>query len=260
MANINRTLRDAQIARIDPGEARGRWDRFREANGYRPGRPLLTQPSENMKLAKDMVTSGLSLAQANTSGVANVCPFSTAGCRAACVAKNGNGRYASVADARALRTRFLMADPSAFLTLLAAEIDAAGVKHGAALRVRLNTFSDIRWEEIAPWLLSGARAKVKFYDYTKDWARIPPANYRLTLSVSERTTDTMATARVSRGANVAVVFTTRRTDPLPAEWHGIAVFDGDKTDNRADDPTAVVVGLRAKGSMRQDTTGMVREP
>jgi hypothetical protein len=185
MANINRTLIGLAPAKIDPDEARGRWDAFRVASGYAPGRPLLTQPDENMKLAKDMVTYGLSLAQANTSGMTNVCPFSTPGCRAACVAKNGNGSFKSTQDARILKVRFLLADPSAFVTLLAAEIDKAVAKHGDQLRVRLNTFSDIRWEDVAPWLFT-ERPHVNFYDYTKDWTRNPPANYRLTLSVSER--------------------------------------------------------------------------
>jgi hypothetical protein len=143
------------------------------------------------------------------------------------------------------------------VSLLAAEIDKAFGKHGEQLRVRLNTFSDIRWEDIVPWLFT-ERPHVHFYDYTKDWAHNPPANYRLTLSVSERTSDAKATARARDGQNVAVVFTTRKGDPLPAEWHGIRVIDGDASDNRSDDPGGVVVGLRAKGRMRSDPTGMVR--
>jgi hypothetical protein len=255
--NINRTLTDAQPLPMDAGEAAARWRAFRVANGYRPGRPLLTQPSENVKLAKDMVTYGLSLAQANTSGVANTCPFSTAACRAGCVSKNGGGRYRSVQAARALRVRFLLADPSAFLTLVASEIDAAYAKHGDRLRVRLNTFSDIRWEEVAPWLFTD-RPAVQFYDYSKDWARQLPANYRISWSVSERTADAAAVERAADGETVAVVFTTKKGAPLPAEWHGVRVVDGDVSDNRADDPNGVVVGLRAKGRMRSDTRGMVR--
>ena len=250
-------INQLRAAPIDASEAKARWRAFRVAEGWAPRAPLLTPPDANLKLAKDMVSYGLSLAQAQTSGVANVCPFSTAACRAACVAKNGNGAFNCTQEARALKVKFLLADPDAFVSLLAAEIDIAYAKHGDALRVRLNTFSDVRWEEVAPWLLAG-RAHVCFYDYTKDWSRRTPANYRLTLSVSERTSDVLAVAETLRGQNVAVVFDTPKDAPLPATWHGVTVVDGDRSDNRFDDPAGVIVGLRAKGRMRRDTRGMVR--
>jgi hypothetical protein len=240
----------------------------------------LTPPGANLKLAKDdrVVSYGLALAQANTVGLVKVrvwtdnpswmggrswhwkvmrlttCPFSTPACRAGCVSQNGNGRYDKVQQARQLKTRFLLEHPNEFCSLLAHELDTAMRKHGARLRVRLNTFSDIRWEEIAPWLLRG---DVTFYDYTKDWSRVAPANYRLTLSASERTSDRRVLAAVNAGRSVAVVFDTPRTRALPETWHGLEVIDGDKTDDRYGD-LGVVVGLRAKGKMRGDDTGMVR--
>lgn len=256
--NINSTLTDMAIVAIDPIDAKRIWREFRVANGWAPNAPILTPPDGNAKYLKDLtvVTYGLSLAQSNTSGVANVCPFSTAGCRAACVAKNGNGAFNKTQDARALKVKFLLAHPAAMLTLIAAEIDAAYSVYGGRLRVRLNTFSDIRWEEVAPWLFTD-RPYVSFYDYTKDWNRIPPSNYRLTLSASERQNVFAIRPEVKSGQNVAVVFGTRKQDALPTEWHGMRVVDGDKSDNRANDPFGVIVGLRAKGRMRNDRTGMV---
>jgi hypothetical protein len=170
-----------------------------------------------------------------------------------------------VQRARQLKTRFLLEDPDAFCSLLAHELETAWRKHGAKLRVRLNTFSDIRWEDVVPWLLAAetyqsvsVTGAIGFYDYTKDWSRTSPANYRLTLSASERTSDRRVVAAVAAGRTVAVVFDTPRTKDLPATWHGLDVIDGDKSDNRADDATGVVVGLRAKGTMRGDRRGMVR--
>lgn len=259
MANINLQLSASGVQQIDSQEAKQRWQTFRVANGWSPNKPLLSPQDSNLKFDKDrrVVIVGLSLAQANTSGVANVCPFSTPACRACCVAKNGNGAYNKTQRARALKVKFLLTDPSAFVSLLAYEIDQAYAKHGDSLRVRLNTFSDIRWEQVAPWLFS-ERPHVQFYDYTKDWNRIAPANYSLTRSLSERETDHMALGRVDAGQNVAVVFSTKKVDELPTSWHGVQVVDGDKTDNRTDDPQGVVVGLRAKGRMRTDKHGMVR--
>ena len=246
------------VSQGDPIAARATWDQWRVDHGYKPGRPLLSLPGENMKLAKgELVTYGLSLAQANTSGT-NVCPWSTPSCRASCVAKNGNGRFSSVPEARTMKTRFLLAEPQAFCTLLAAEIDAAYRRHGKALRIRLNTFSDITWERVAPWLFTGPRRNVRFYDYTKGWDRTPPPNYKLTLSASERTSSVDIHRAVVQGRNVAVVLPESRTAPLRMTFEGLRVIDGDKTDNRADDPRGVVVGLRAKGSMRQEERGMVR--
>ena len=276
MANINSILRDANITLVDWREAREVWRAYRVANGWGPDAPLLTPPpskgkAANIKLAKDksVVTVGLALAQANTVGrvtlpdgsvmFLNTCPFSTPACRHGCVSQNGNGRYDSVQEARKLKTRFLIEHPNEFVSLLAHEIDVYRVKYGRKLRVRLNTFSDVRWEEVALWLLlSGGRRYVRFYDYTKDWHRNAPANYRLCLSASERTRDGAIAAATASGRNVAVVFDTARGKPLPVFWHGIEVVDGDESDNRFDDRRGVVVGLRAKGRMRGDTRGMVR--
>jgi hypothetical protein len=280
MANINRILSDAHITLEDWRESKRCWEAFRVANGWGPRAPILSWDNSKFKKDVRVITCGVSLAQANTVGLVtvrvwsttpaplwfgartyrlvamhiNVCPFSTPACRAGCVSQNGNGRYDKVQQARQLKTRFLLEHPDEFCSLLAHELDVAYRKYGDRLRVRLNTFSDIRWEEVAPWLL---RSDVIFYDYTKDWSRVAPANYRLTLSASERTSDRRVLAAVNAGRSVAVVFDTPRTRPLPAEWHGLVVIDGDASDDRYGDIGAIV-GLRAKGKLRGDRRGMVR--
>lgn len=263
MTNINTHLTERKPVMIDATDAKQAWEAFRVENGFGPKAPILTAPENNLKLAKAgvkgiAVTYGLALAQSNTSGVANTCPFSTKACRRACVALNGNGRYNKVQEARSLKVKFLLANPSAFYTLLAAEIDAAVAKFGSAVEVRLNTFSDLRHEEIAPWLFAD-RPTVRFYDYTKDWGRNPPANYHLTLSASERTTEDDIALAVDSGRNVAVVFSTKRTGAMMSVWRGNRVVDGDASDARWHDGSGVVVGLRAKGLMTSDPYGMVRK-
>lgn len=237
----------------DPAAAKAAWAQYRADSGRKSYGPLLTQPLDNQKLAKSGTPSyGLSLAPHSMSGY-NVCRASTPGCRRGCVAYAGNGGYASVSEGRIMRTRFLAEHPEQFVTLLADEIGRAVAKHGA-INVRLNTFSDLPWHELTPWLFTRF-PDVQFYDYTKVWSRMGaaiPANWDLTYSASERTTDAAIGEAVAAGNNVAVVFSPGRTKPLPTFYAHSPVIDGDKSDDRALDARGVIVGLRAKGKMRQD--------
>jgi hypothetical protein len=247
---------------MDPAEAKRLWWEWRLANGRLSYQPILTPPSANVKFAKDgeVLSYGVSLSPDASSGSWNVCPFATPACRAGCVAFSGKGELDSVQAGWRLKTEFLMAHPDAFATLVLVEVGDAWRRFGDRVAVRLNAFSDLRWEEFAPWLFA-AFPSVQFYDYTKDWARVDqqlPANYHLTLSVSERTSDEAARARLASGANLAVVFDVKRGRELPATWLGFRVIDGDRSDARHLDPAGVVVGLRAKGRMRGDRSGMVR--
>jgi hypothetical protein len=54
---------------------------------------------------------------------------------------------------------------------------------------------------------------------------------------------------------VAVVF----ANGLPPIWKGFPVIDGDVSDLRFLDPRGTVVGLKAKGAARKDTSGFVVE-
>jgi len=101
--------------------------------------------------------------------------------------------------------------------------------------------------------------EVQFYDYTKipkPWLRQLP-NYSLTFSLSEVNLE-LALDALRHQVNVAVVFDTRKGESLPETWHGYRVIDGDVSDLRFTDPMGVVVGLRAKGRAKRDTSGFVQ--
>jgi hypothetical protein len=224
---------------------------YMEQHGYASMPALLTAPENQFKLGKsERPAYGLTLAPADASGL-NVCTWSTPDCRNACVlATAGNARYESVKRARIVKTRVLAEYPQAFVTVLAWEIRKAVRKHGG-IDFRPNVASDLRWEHIAPGLLSIPGVRV--YDYTKAPAqhREPSDSYRLTFSVSEREASVReALEYLQSGGNAAVVFATRKGQPLPETFHGFPVIDGDMSDSRVDDAPGTVVGLRAKGSAR----------
>ena len=61
---------------------------------------------------------------------------------------------------------------------------------------------------------------------------------------------------IAAGMNVATVF----RKALPATHMGLPVYDGDDSDLRFLDPAGVIVGLKAKGRAKKDTTGFVVDP
>jgi hypothetical protein len=252
--DLYRHLLKQDIVEVPQATARARWLEFRKARGYGSATPLLTPPDANTKLNKsqhDAIIYGLSLAPANLSDF-NACKYSTRECRAGCVAYAGKGELPNIAKARITKTEFFAEDPSAFMSLLKAEIDDARIKFGKKLAIRLNTFSDIPWEEVDPSLFEEF-SDVQFYDYTKWPDRQPPDNYHLTFSASEMTKNE------DIGSNTAVVFGVKPGHDLPETFNGIEVIDGDKTDARFLDPEDTIVGLRAKGRMRRGNWKMVRK-
>lgn len=207
--------------------------------------PLLTAPDANPKLDKSIIpTYGLSLAPANLSGY-NVCPWSTPMCRSGCLNTAGRGDMEPVQDGRIVKTQFFAENPIAFLVLTEHEIRLAVKRHGRIL-MRLNVYSDLRWERFAPWLfdIDG----VDWYDYTKSYARAFESadwqpNYVLTASAHERTTPIQIMALRAAGVSVAKVFTR-----IPSQ----GVVNGDLTDDRYHEPKGVLVALKAKGKMRKN--------
>lgn len=259
MTDILRVL-PRNIKTIDSAVARQLWIKFRKEKGYGGHAPLLTPPAANTKLDKskaDAIIYGLSLAPASLSDY-QVCRYRSKTCEANCVAYAGKGELPNVSMARVTRTEFLAENPHAFMTVLTDEIKAAKKEFKDKLAVRLNTFSDIPWERVVPWFFDEL-SDVQFYDYTKWPNRTPPINYHLTRSASELTTDAQVVNLVKGGTNVAVVFSPSYAKPLPDTWKGLTVIDGDKSDARYLDNEGVVVGLRAKGRMRKNPGGMVRE-
>lgn len=206
------------------------------------------------------MTGILYLAPANLSGN-EVCPWRTPGCTAACLNTSGRGKFANVQLARIRKTRWFFSNRADFMRALAGDIhqlanDAASA--GMKPCVRLNGTSDIAWE-LGSMSIVKSIWSMQFYDYTKSAGRVRkmlagqfPSNYRLTFSFSGENTDDCLDI-LARGGNVSVVFAGEK----PSEWHGFPVIDGDLHDLRFIDPRGSVVGLKAKGMAKQDTSGFV---
>jgi len=226
--------------------------------------------------SKGYLTFILHLAPADLSGW-NTCAAATPGCKMACLNTAGRGgipnaRPATVQGrhgqitvsnviqaARIRKTAQFFQDRSGFLTQLVKEI-RAGIRYATKLGLtpvfRLNGTSDIRWENIpvegAPNIMA-LFPTVQFYDYTKlSNRKALPTNYKLTFSLAENN-EVQAFAALSNGLNVAAVFR-----KVPSTFMGRTVIDGDESDLRFLDPVGVVVGLKAKGKAKRDTTGFVR--
>ena len=239
------------------------WAQFRHTFGFQIPTNVNslifgTLPRDNQKYDKsEELVYGLSLAQSNLSGI-NVCHWSSPECRANCVGKNGNNGFPSIMRAKIAKTRFLFEHPEEAGIVLADFWEKAHekVELGHEVGGRLNTYSDLNWIEVAPWIFERF-PEINFYDYTKDWNRTSPfENYHLTYSASERTTDDEIIGFVSQGKNVAIVFSS--WSKLPTNYLGFQVVNGDIDDVRWKDPVGVIVGLKRKGSMKADSP-MVRK-
>lgn len=227
--------------------------------------------------ARGFLTGVLYLAPGKASGF-EVCAMRTKGCTAACL-----GMYAGRANiikkgettnpirkARVRKTRWFFEDRQAFMAQVVKEIEAMirkAERMGLTPTIRLNGSSDIVWEkieiehEIDGTLMQFGSIydlfpEIQFYDYTKRHNRRDlPANLHLTFSLAEDN-DVQAYQALANGMNVAVVFfpATR-----PETFMGCKVVNGDADDLRFLDPKGgVVIGLKAKGEARNDTTGFVR--
>lgn len=241
------------------------------------GLDLLT--TGNPKVAKGLKdgywNAVLHLAPSNLSGVVNVCPNATKGCRAGCLNTAGRGgiikagqRTNAIQECRTRRTEWYAFDIRSFTNQLAADIEnhrrnAADL--GLQPVVRLNGTSDIDWYSTghAWFILDAASRGVIFYDYTKRGKLFETyAAFHIPIHLTFSRAETDANKRVARAMmeqrnNVAVVFSTKKGKALPATFEGVPVIDGDVDDNRFRDPRGVVVGLRAKGRARKDATGFV---
>lgn len=203
----------------------------------------------------------LHLSPSDVAGAGNTCPKATAGCKAACLNTAGRGGMFTpeqgtntIQEARKRKTRQFFADKKAFAETLKEDIAKAikyATKQGLTPVFRLNGTSDIAWEKYG---IIEAFPTVQFYDYTKILGRkvahLP--NYHLTFSAADGNDADVAKA-IAQGMNVTVVF-----DKIPKEYMGKEVFDADDTDLRFLDPKGAVLGLKAKGRARKDTTGFVK--
>ncbi len=245
---------------------------------------IQNDPKTSKSIAKGYLTAILYLSPSDLSSV-ELCPLARiAGCREACLNTAGRGGLASktmkapngdripnnsIQKARLARTKLFNEDLCGFMVQLSDEINALrkkADKMGLKPAVRLNGTSDIRWEQI-PYIKIGNQGafysimdifkSVQFYDYTKIPNRTKlPSNYHLTYSYSGVPAYQKFVTKALEASpemNLAVVF----KDELPETYMGRRVINGDEHDLRFLDPKGVVVGLKAKGRARKDTTGFV---
>ena len=204
------------------------------------------------------------MAPHDTAGAGNLCPDSTAGCRALCLGVY-SGQAAMVADlehgtnrtreSRIRKAQYFMNDRKAFLAEMTWHIQKLSEQAKLAnktLAIRPNGSTDINFANIARKF-----PETQFIDYTKSLKRIldktRPANYNLTFSLSE-TNKAEALQALAAGFNVAVVF----GNGQPKRYLGHDVIDGTIHDLRHLDPSPVIVGLDPKGAKaKADQSGFV---
>lgn len=186
----------------------------------------------------------------------NLCPKASEGCLAACLNTAGRGSFSNVQQSRLNKTIEFIRDRRAFLSQCAQEINKEAKKVDE-LAVRMNGTSDVKLVEMM--IAENEIAKnVVFYDYTKiqqkAGRRVLPSGHTYVVTFSRSETNERDVLEVlTSGGIVAVVF-----NELPDTYHGFPVVDGDKSDDQMLDlPGGTVLGLKAKGKARKDTSGFV---
>lgn len=221
------------------------------------------------------------LTPSDISGLINVCPMASPGCRAACLQSSGRAKFdARIPAAQLGRTAIYAASRSHFSALVFNELQKAqkrANKKGRVFAARLNGTSDIspRAFKVEGVDVLTAFPSVQFYDYTKVWTRANlnwPANYALTFShtdgrdisetfellkagysVAVPFAELNAAGRIKAGRSWSLPTTFGRMDAAGRKIDEFQVFDGDKTDARfldreqgAPKTGGYIVGLKAK--------------
>jgi len=216
------------------------------------------------KLSDKYLSAIMHLSPINT----RICPYQDiAKCKEACLNTAGRGGIFKkgettnvIQEARKRKTDLFLNDRDTFMSLLVKDIQAFVRKCerlGKKPCIRLNGTSDIQWELITVDNYANIFdmfSDVQFYDYTKIPTRKVSSikNYHLTWSYSEAN-DKYARLFEEVPYNKAVVF----HGGLPSMFKGMKVIDGDTTDMRFLDKQNRVVGLKAKGLAKKDTSGFV---
>ena len=195
------------------------------------------------------------MAPADTAGVGDMCPWSSAACRALCLGEHSGqasmrkeGEDNATTLSRKAKTVMFMRARAQFMRELHAGVGRAARKakrEGLKLCVRLNGATDLNWVAVVK-----AYPEIQFVDYTKSVARALahaagklPANYHVTFSYSGD--NAIDCERVlAAGGNIAVVF----SGAFPDTFMGHTVINGDLSDLRHLDARNVVVGLSPKGA------------
>jgi len=199
-----------------------------------------------------------------------LCAHSTPGCRSSCLFTAGRGKFSNVALARIHKAEYFLRNRNAFIEQISKEITAGIKKHGAEnICIRLNGTSDIPYENIPVGNHKNIMEmfpSVQFYDYTKNPNRFKkelPENYHLTFSMAETIENKIDCFRLlDMGFNIAAVFNVKDETELPTQYKGYNVINGDQHDltfkyKQPKGTKGVILGLKAKGDAKKDTTGFV---
>ena len=169
-------------------------------------------------------------------------------CDKPCLFKSGRGQMQIVQNSRRAKTKLWHNDRDLFIDILTRELNAfirSCKKSGHIPAARLNTISDIPWEDYGiPQLFSPLG--LKMYDYTKIADRLgkTPDNYSLMFSYSsapayqEEVRKALAT-----DCPISVVF----RGGMPSSFLGREVIDGDRSDLFNLEAQGKIIGLKLKG-------------
>ena len=222
---------------------------------------LLSDGRTNAKTAKNLRKSlilYLAPFTQNSKGI-NVCAKATAGCIKGCLFEAGLASiYKSINAARVARTEYMLHDRRTFINQVIDEINRKAKRTDGELAVRLNGTSDFKLVEMAIATGQTIAPNVIFYDYSKIPSKVGSRvlssghKYFVTFSRSEDN-EPLVIEHLKGGGVAAVVFM-----KVPTTWNGFPVVDGDERDDlMLDVPKGVVLGLKAKGNAKKDTTGFV---
>jgi len=227
---------------------------------YKRPKNLLSKGSTNSKTAKNTLdTFILYIAPYNLNDKGqNLCPKASAGCAAACLYSAGRGKFSNVQQSRINKANYYVYDRFNFLAQLSDEIDAINKKaekQNKKVAIRLNGTSDLPFYE----MLNADKRNWKqiiFYDYTKIPKKaikhLQSPNYHVCFSLNEENRDD-AFELLKHGVNIAAVF----KGELPTTYKGFEVVDADQHDMTMCFNSGKILGLRAKGDAKKDTTGFV---
>ena len=195
----------------------------------------------------------------------NLCPKATAGCMASCLFTAGRGRFSNVKIGRLRKSEFFLSNKDLFMEQLVTEITkAVRNKKDKQICVRLNGTTDVPFENIKVGKFDNIMSMfpdVQFYDYTKVFARLKKEltkKYHLTFSRAETETNHKESLlALQMGFNVAVVFNVKDETELPTTYMGFKVINGDMHDLTFLHDKNTIIGLKAKGMAKKDTSGFV---
>ena len=228
---------------------------------YKVPKELLRKGSNNAKTAKNIYpTYILYMAPytQNYKGI-NLCPKASKGCAAACLFTAGRGKFSNVMNSRINKANYFVSNKKAFIWQLAAELVKINRLAKETTLIRLNGTTDIDFVYLLKKYSNldiNDLTRLQIYDYTKVLQRAirykNHSSYTVTFSRSEDNEKECIQA-LNQGVNVAAVF----SGYLPNTYKGFKVVDADKSDNEMLYYNGVILGLKAKGEAKKDTSNFV---